>query len=119
MNLMFIAATGSLWLLAGCDSPAMREARHNREQYLTRSLAIVGSLDEHRSENLARTGRIITEKYQEDVRNTRRNKEAIDRLIREEFETWAEREPSYRRAIAREFQGDPANIERTVPHFIY
>lgn len=106
-------------LLAGCDSPAMVRAREVREQSLSRSLKTVQSLEDRREENLARTHRLIADRLDRDAENSERNVEIVGRLIDEEFETWAQKEPAYRRAIGRELKGDASRIERTLPHFIY
>jgi hypothetical protein len=120
---LILSALGAMGLLmlvsTGCDSPAMRRARDHREQSLSRSLRIVGSLDDHRGDNLARTHQVIADRLERDTEAAHRNVGVIGRLFEEEFETWAEKEPAYRRGIWRELKGDGGKIERTVPYFIY
>lgn len=104
---------------AGCDSPAMRDSRVTREQALTRSVHTIGNLDERRNEQLASTGRIIEDRYKLDNKLIRRDMAAIDWLFRDEFDEWTRKQPAYRRSIGHQLEGDPASIERTVPHFVY
>jgi len=108
-----------LGLAGGCETPAMQRARETREAAMNRSLKIVGSLDDHRSDNLAWTGRMIDERYRRDQEAAARNVTIIGNLIEQEFEHWAEKEPAYRRAIEHQLEGDGSSIERTVPNFVY
>lgn len=115
----FAAASLTVGFVAGCESPAMQRARRTREASMSRTLQTIGSLDDRRGDNLARTARIIDERFRRDQETAARNISVLGNLIEEEFETWAEKEPAYRRAIGQELSGNDASIERTVPHFIY
>lgn len=106
-------------LLAGCDTPAVQKARHAREGALARSAQMVGTLDKHRSDKLARTGAIMAEKQRRNEEGIRSDMDEIARLLEQEFETWEEKQPGFRRAIGHQLEGDAASIERTAPRFVY
>lgn len=114
---------GAVLALSGCEpsreSSATRQARINRQQHLARSVGNVANLDERRDEQLALTAGVIKERYKHDNELLRRDMTRLNDYFREDFEDWVEKQPAFRRNIDHELKGDPANIERTAPHFVY
>jgi len=53
------------------------------------------------------------------VERSQANTEALDRAIRAEFDRWEQRQNVYRHDLDKLMQGDPANIERTLPLVLY
>lgn len=109
---------------AGCssssESPAMRDARIEREGALRRSTQMVADATEKgRTERLSKTFNVIAEADKQDKKAINRDMAELKRWSDDEVKRWNQKQPGYREAFNRELKGDPPAIERTVPQFIY
>lgn len=105
----------------GCQSgnPHAARALAQRRKNMDQTVTMISKIDEHRDEQMAATLATLQTKHEHDLRETATADERIDAWISEDFQDWQAREPLYRRAIQRQLQARPTEIERTWPMILY
>ena len=115
LSVTLIALTA---ILAGCENPVLEQRWDRREDNLDRAIGIFSRCEAERDARLARTLNILARQHERDLANTRANPDRVQRWVQGDFEQWQRRQPLYRRRIAEQLRGNPANIERTLPDIL-
>lgn len=114
-----VALLAGLAAWPGCQQPGHRAAVERREQNLHRTVAMLAAVEDERPEKMQRMLATLQQQQAHDVEESRQNAVELDRAIRAQFDRWAQRQPTYRKRFQELIQGNPANIERTLPYMIY
>jgi hypothetical protein len=109
----------SLAAWTGCEQPSHRAAVENRERNLQRTVATLANMENERPANMQRMLATIQQQHAYDIERSNQNAVGLDQAIRAEFDRWAQQQPVYRKRFEELMQGNPANLERTLPYIIY
>jgi hypothetical protein len=108
-----------LVVAAGCEQPNHRAAVARRQENLNRTVALLQDIENERPAKMQRMANTLARQHAHDVDRCQANGEALDRAIRAEFDRWEQRQGVYRQRLNELMQGDPANIDRTLPWVLY
>ena len=114
-----LALLASLTAWTGCQQPGHRAAVERREQNLHRTAAMLADMENERPAKMQRMLATLQHQQAHDVEGSSRRAVELDRAIRAQFDRWAQRQPTYRKRFEELIQGNPANIEHTLPYMIY
>ena len=114
-----VALLASLIAWTGCEPPGHRAVVERREQNLHRTVAMLADMENERPARMQRMLATLQQQQAHDVEESRQNAVELDRAVRAQFDRWAQRQPTYRKRFQELIQGNPANIERTLPNMIY
>lgn len=107
-----IASVVVLSLSAGCQHQQKADRRVAQRLENIRGVAEYVAKDgSRRSAKLAEMGRRIDREARRDAAKLARDVREVNRLAALDVRRWNERQPVYRKSIAREFWGKPQNIE--------
>ncbi|HOB74390.1 MAG TPA: hypothetical protein PKG54_07680 [Phycisphaerae bacterium] len=114
-----LLAGGLALFLAGCNDPTSRKLIARRTENMARTTRQFEKLEQKRPDSLAWTLDALRDKHREDVQNATDNPRRVNRMIQDDIDHWAERQPAYRKEIRTQLQGDPDNIRRTAPRMAW
>jgi len=117
--LPFLALLASLTVWIGCEQPGHQARIERREQNLHRTVAMLADMENERPARMQRMLATLQQQQAHDVEESRQNAVELDRAVRAQFDRWAQRQPTCRKRFEELIQGNPANIERTLPNMIY
>lgn len=115
----FLMGISLALLLAGCNDHASRKQINRRTENMARTARQFQEEEEQRPESLAWTLQTLREQHQKDVQNSAENPRRLGRMIQDDFDRWAERQPAYQKEIKNQLKGDPDNIRRTAPQMAW
>jgi len=118
-SVLHVAFLAGLAAWIGCEQPNHRAAIERREQYLQRTATMLAAMENERPANMRGTLAMLQQQHANDIERSSRSPEELDRAIRAEFDRWTQRLPDYRKRFEELMQGNPANIDYTLPYMIY
>jgi hypothetical protein len=105
-------------MLVGCGNPALRRKVEHREANLHRTAALLSGLEDGRTQKMQDTIDLLADQHQRDVANNQQNPGRIMKSMADDLQRWEEVKPVHRQHIAEELEGDPANLDRTLPEIV-
>ncbi len=115
-HLVALGLCALVWGLAGCSNPAVQERSAGRIERIRQTLALVEARESHNPANVQRTLDWAAQREAQNPANL--NRRLVGKRLQRDLESWPQRQELHGVWLADLLDGDPVNLQQTLPKLV-